>query len=238
MERRWIQVGGCAGVVGVAVSLATFSLLGSSPESSASATSIGDYVLHHQGRTTAVGVMVTVSAALIAWFVGTYSWVLHRNDRQTPLGFASLVTGGALVMLLIWDGLLDVAMSFLSHQASAAHSSTMTELYQLENGVVMPGAFGLIPAALLVAIAAAGWRGIAGGPVVGGVSAVLGVLSAAGGIIGLTTMNGGMSSPVSFAPAAGISVMTLVLGIGMLRHPPVDVVAADDGRREAAAATV
>lgn len=218
MARRWIQLGGAAGVAGVVVALATFPLLGTSPDSSASATKIGDYVVHHQHQGTAVGLMVVLTAVLLGWFFATYAWVLHGNDRETPLGSVTVVTGAGLVALGVWDGILDVAMAFLSHQPSAVHSGAMVEMYQLENGIVMPGAFGLVAAAFLAAMAAAAFRGIAGPRWLGVLGSVLAVLSAAGGVVALTTINGGMSSPLSFAPLVGISLSALILGVAMLRE--------------------
>lgn len=219
MDRRWIQLGGAAGVVGIVVALATFPLLGTSPDSTASATQIGDYVLHHQHQDIAVGLMVTVTAVLFSWFVATYGWMLHHNDPESPLGLLAVVTGTGLVALTVWDGILDVAMAFLSHQSSAVHSGAMTEMYQLENGIVMPGAFGLVETAFLATVAVAAFRGITGARRLGYLWTALAVLSAAGGVIGLSTVNGGMSSPVSFAPLFGISVSAVVLGVGMLRDP-------------------
>ena len=238
MGRRWIQVGGGAGVAAIAVALATFPLLGSSPDSSASAAKIGDYVVHHRDQLTAVGLMVTASAVLFAWFVATYGWVLHRNDRETPLGFLTVVTGAGVVGLIVWDGITDVAMAFLSHQPSAAGSAAMTQLYQFENGIVMPGAVGLVEAAFLAAVTAAAFRGAAGTRRLGYLWAVLAVLSAAGGIAALSTVNGGMNSPLSFAPLFGISLTAVVLGIGMLRDRLVVAVVGGERTPQEAAVTV
>ena len=220
MGRRWIQLGGGAGVAAIVVALATFPLLGSSPDSSGSAAEIGVYVTEHQDQLTAVGLMVTLSAVLFAWFVATFGWLLHRNEEGTPLGFLTLVTGSAVVVLIVFDGLLDVAMAFLSHQANAPQSAAMTELYQLENGIVMPGAVGLVVAAFLAAVAAAAFRAVAGVSWSGYLWSALAAMSAAGGVIALTTVDGGMSSPVSFAPLFGISLSSVVLGISLLRLRP------------------
>jgi hypothetical protein len=236
MARRWIRLGGGAGVVAVVVALASFPLNGSSPDSSASPVKIGDYVLHHQHQLTATGLLAVLSAALLTWFFASYAWLLHRNDPETPLGFVAAVSGAGLVAVLVADGMLDVAMSFLSHQSAAVHSSAMTELYQVENGVVVPGAFGLVAAAFLVAVAAAAFRGVAGVRWVGYLASVLAPLAAAGGVVGLTTLGGGMSSPLSFAPAFGISLTALVLGVGMLRDQFADVVLGDGRRQEATVA--
>jgi MFS family permease len=195
---------------------------GSSPTSSASAAAIGDYVVQHQGHYTAVGLMVVLSATLFGWFVATYSWVVQREAGETPLGLVALVTGCGLVALLAWDGILEVALAFLSHEGSAVHSPAMTELYQLENGVVMPGAYGFVAAAFLVAVAAAAFAGVGARPV-GYFASLLAVLSAAGGVSGLSTVDGGTSSPVSYAPAVATVLITLVLAVGLLRRPGVDV---------------
>jgi len=232
-----MQLGGGAGVAAVVVALATFPLLGSSPDSSASAAQIGAYVSQHQNQLTAVGVMVTVSAVLYGWFAATYGWLLHSSARDTPLGFLSGVTGAVIAGLLVWDGILDVAMAFLSHQPSAAQAATMTGLYQLENGIVMPGAVGLVAAAFLGTAAAAAFRAVAGARRLGYLWAVLAVLSAAGGLIALSTVNGGMSSPLSFAPLLAVSLAAVVLGVGMMRHGRSAEVGEDGRQLQGAPAT-
>jgi hypothetical protein len=218
MDRRWIQVGGAAGIAGIVVALGTFPLLGTSPDSSASVAQMGDYVLRHQRPLTAVGVMVVVSAVLFAWFVASYGWWVHQAIPDAPLGLLTVVTGTAVAGLIVLDGFLDVAMVFLSHQSStSAHSPAMTDLYQLENGIVMPGAVGLVGAAFLASVAVAAWRAVAGTRRWAYVWAALAMLSAAGGVIALCTVNGGMSSPLSYAPLFGVSLATVVIGVVMVR---------------------
>lgn len=222
MSRLWVRVGGAVGIGGVLVVLATIPMQGSSPKTSASATVIGDFVAAHQAQYKATGLMVVLAAALASWLLATYAWLLHRERRDAPLGLIALLAGSGVVLVLACDGALEVALSFLSGQPSTVHSPVMVELYQLFNGVVMPGVAGFFVAAWLVAVAAAAFQQVVGPRWLGYLSGVLATASVAGGASGLTSIDGGTSSPVSYAPAIGFTGVVLILSVVLLRWPRLE----------------
>lgn len=236
MSGRWVQLGGAAGVAGVVVAASTFAFAGSGPKSSASAVTIGDFMAAHQGAYKATGLMVVLGAAILMWFIASYAWVLHREEPETPLGLIALLAGAGFLIVLTLDGIVDVALAFVSTSSTAVHSAVMLELYQLDS-IVMPGAAGFVAAVLLAVVAVAAWRGSVGARWLGYLSGILAVLSAAGSVAGLTSVDGGSSSPVSFAPATGTSIVVLILGVVMMRWS-ASPVAAELASRASAAAPV
>jgi hypothetical protein len=217
MRDWWMRAGGLAGIAGVVVGLATFPMVGSSPKSSASVSVIASYVARHQTGLRLVGVLVVLASALLSWFAGTFVWDLFDRDRRSPVGVIALLGASGMVMFLAWDGMLEVALSFAARQGVGT-GSVVSVLYTLENGVVMPGAYGFLVAVFLVAVAAAALRGIVLSAWVGYLSLLLAGLSVAGGSMGLSSIDGGMSSPVSYAPVVATSVVPVIIAVGLLRR--------------------
>jgi hypothetical protein len=217
MRNRWIRAGGIAGIAGILAALATVPMVGSSPKSSAPVAELTHYAIQHQDRLRLIGLLVVLSAALLAWFAATFSWVLLDRERGSPLGFLAALLSAGMVTLLALDGILEVALSFTGHRGPGPDSG-LSVIYLLENGIVMPGAYGLFTAAFLVVVAVAAFRGLVVRAWVGYLSLVLALLSAAAGCVALTTIDGGTSSAVSFSPAIATVVVTMIVAIGLLRE--------------------
>jgi hypothetical protein len=178
---------------------------------------IASYVARHQTGLRLVGVLVVLASALLSWFAGTFVWDLFDRDRRSPVGVIALLGARGMMMFLAWDGMLEVALSFTARQGVGT-GSVVSVLYTLENGVVMPGAYGFLVAVFLVAVAAAALRGIVLSAWVGYLSLLLAELSVAGGSMGLSSIDGGMSSPVSYAPVVATSVVPVIIAVGLLRR--------------------
>jgi len=216
MADTWVRTTGAVGFAGVAAAVATIPFAGSSPKSSSNATAIAAYVVAHQAQLRTAGLLVVVSAALFLWFAGSYAWLLHRRDNRSPLWVIALGASVAMTGLLLWDGLLSVAMSYLSRGRVDSSSALVAE-YELWNGVVMPGGFGFVMTVFLVATAVSAFRGVIGGKGVGYLAATLALLTVVSGVGGLTTVDGGTNSPVSFAPAASMAIVVVTLSLIFVR---------------------
>lgn len=115
-----------------------------------------------------------------------------------------------------FDGLTLTALVLVSKQGVRADSALTRAFFDLQNGVILPGAFGFVMAVLLTAIGVVTLRRSFAAPWLGWVSAVFAALSVLSGILGLTLTNGG-TTPFSYFPAIGIGVIAIVSGIYMLR---------------------
>lgn len=216
MRNRWIRAGAIAGIAGVLAAVVATPLQGSAPKSSAPVSELTRYAIQHQDQLRLVGLLVVLSAALLAWFAGTFFWALWNREHRSPLGVIGALASAAMVSLLAWDGILFAVLSFAGHGGPVSGPG-LSVIYLLENGIVMPGAYGFFTAAFLVIVAVAALRGLVVRAWVAYLSFVLALLSAAGGCLGLTSIDGGTSSPVSFAPAIATAVVTLIVAIGLLR---------------------
>jgi len=110
------------------------------------------------------------------------------------------------------------ALEFLSRQGGLTDPSVIRTFYDLQNGIIMPGAFGFVAAVFLTSLGAAMVRGVFAAPWVGWLSLVFAALSLVSGILGLTTSSGG-TSPLGYFPAIGFVLIGLISSIFMLRTP-------------------
>jgi hypothetical protein len=163
-------------------------------------------------------VLVMLAAPLLLWFGGTLAALLRARDPRSPLGVIVLGAVATMVGFLAWDGLTQTALAYLGQQGAAANAPAITALYDLQDGIVMPGAYGFVAAVFLVAAGLAMLRGVVASRWLGVLSLVFAALSVAGGTLGLTLVNGGSVSPVSYSPAIGTSVVSVIVSIYMLRR--------------------
>lgn len=118
------------------------------------------------------------------------------------------------------DGLPFTALEFLVKQGGLTDPSLTRIFYDLQNGIIMPGAFGFMAAVFLVAFGSAALRRVFTAPWLGWLSFVLAGFAVAGSILGLTLTNGGTMFPFGFLPAIGFVVVVLITSIYMLRYRP------------------
>ncbi|HEV7679094.1 MAG TPA: hypothetical protein VGQ42_11045 [Candidatus Dormibacteraeota bacterium] len=215
----WVRSGGIAGIASCIAAISTFSLLGTAPDSDAGAAQVAAYVSAQRSGLIASGVLVMLAAGLILWFGGTLAGMLRARDPRSPVGLIVLASVAAMVVFLGWDGITQTALAFLSRQGSAqANAAVITALFDLQNGIVMPGAYGFVAAVFLIAVGVAALGGLFAARWLGWLSLVFAALSLAGATMGLTLVNGGTVSPVSYSPAIATAVVTLIASIFMLRR--------------------
>jgi hypothetical protein len=220
MDAEWERSGGAAGIAGCIAAGVTFGLIGNPPDATASAAAITTYAQGQRTGLLASGVLVMAAVGLLLWFIASMAGVLRAADRRSPLGLIVLGAGVAMLGMLAWDGLLQTVVVFLAGQGGAsANGPAITALYDLQDGLVMPGAFGFFAAVFLGALGLAIVRGHYGRRWAGYLSIVLALPTLIGAILGLTMLTGGSMFPLSFSPAISSILMTLILGVRMLRVP-------------------
>ena len=215
--RRWVQAGGMAGIAAFIVTVASFSIQGNVPASSSSVAQITNYVTSHRSSVLAGTVLAVVIAALILWSAGTLARLVHARDEQSPLGMIALAAGAGIALILSLDGITLTALEFVSRQGGVVNPSLTRVLFELQNGIIMPGAFGCVAAVWLVAVGVAAVRGIFAAPWLGWLSFVFAALAAAGSLLGLTSLDGG-TSVFGYLPAIGSGVILLFSSIFMVRE--------------------
>jgi hypothetical protein len=224
LDRRWIQVGGAAGVVAAALEVAAGVVAGGAPSGSATTAEVTTYLSAHRSGILAQTVLAVAGLAFGAWFLGTLARLIQTRDSRSPLGLIALVGGTAALAVAAFDGLTLTTLEFVSEQGGPADPALTRAFFDLQNGIVMPGAFGLIITVFLVAVGVAILRRTFAARWLGWLSIVFSALSVLSGLLGLTLKNGG-TTPFSYFPAIGFGVIAIASGIYMLRDR-VDVAAA------------
>ena len=223
--RRWLQVGGIAGIAAFVVITASFSTAGNLPASNSSVTQIANYLTSNRSSVMIGTALTVVAAGLILWFVGTLARLLHARDEHSPLGLIVLGAGVGMAMITSLDSLTLTALEFLSKQGGLTDPAVTRSFYDLENGIIMPGAFGCIAAVFLIAVGVAAVRRMFAAPWLGGLSFLFAALAVVGSLLGLTSTDGG-TSVFGFMPAIGSGVILLIASVFMLRDTATGVVRA------------
>jgi hypothetical protein len=223
--RRWVQAGGGAGIAAFIVITAGFSTNGSLPASNASATQIANYLTSHRSSVLVGTALTVVAAGLILWFAGTLARLLHARDQHSPLGLIVLGAGVGMAVITSLDSLTLTALEFLSKQGGLTDPAVTRTFYDLQNGIIMPGAFGCIAAVMLAAIGASAVRRIFAAPWLGWLSFLFAALAVTGSLVGLTSTSGGTSA-FGFMPAVGSGVILLISSIFMVRDSAAGIVPA------------
>jgi hypothetical protein len=218
--RRWVQTGGAAGILSfVLVALSFIVNSPNSPDSDAAVKDIVAFLNANRNGIIVADVLVIAAAVVILWYGATLSRLMGERDETSPLGTVMLGSSAAMSVLFIWDGLSLTLLAFLSKQSGGlSDQSTVRALYDLFNGIVMPGGFGFVAAIFLTAVGLGMVRGKFASRWLGHLSLVFAPVSIAGGVLGLTQTTGGTSSPVSFSPAIGSMTIVLLSSIYMLRY--------------------
>jgi hypothetical protein len=216
LGRAWIRAGGVAAIVAAVLEVASGIAAGGAPAANSSTSKITDYLTSHRSGILTQTVLAVAGLAVALWFLGTVARLIQTRDGRSPLGLISLAAGAAAVAVAAFDGLTLTVLVFVVKEGGLTDPSLTHAFFDLENGVVMPGAFGFMIAVFLIALGVAIIRGAFAAPWVGWLSLVLAALSVLSGVLGLTLTNGG-TTPFSYFPAAGFGLVAIISGIFMIR---------------------
>ena len=214
---RFVKTGGLAGIVASLFGIASFLSAGSSPDASASVEDITNYLV--QGRTgmVATTVLLMLAAACLCCFAAVVANMVREREGGGPLPGLLILAAALTVSLLAWDSLPLLALSFAGGlPGGAGDGSVIRALYALANGIIMPGAYGVFAALFIGTLAIAALRGAFATRWLGFVLLAFAALSLTGGLIGLSQVDGGTSSVLSYSPAFVTILTSLLCGIAMI----------------------
>ncbi len=217
ISRRSVQFGGAVGITAVVVLLGAVFAATDSLSSSSSAAQISGYLTSHRSGVLAQTALTVLGSALMLCFAATLGRMLHARDQHSPLGMIVLAAGAGMAAIASFDGITLSALVFVSGRGGLTDPALTRTFFDLQNGLIMPGAFGCIAAVLLAAIGAAAVRRVFAAAWLGWLSFVLAALALAGSMIGLTSVTGGTSA-LGYFPALGASVVVLIASVFMLRE--------------------
>jgi len=216
LDRRWVQLGGVMGIAACLLLLSAGFVASNTLSSNASTVQITHYLTSHRSGVLAQTVLDVAGSALALWFAGTLVRLLLIRDRRSPLGLVVLAAGIGMTAVASLDGITLTVLEFLSRQGGLGDPSVTRAFYDLQNGVIMPGAFGCIAAVFLASLGVAMLRGVFAARWVGWLSLLLAALSVLSSVVGLTIASGG-TSVVGYFPAVGFVLIGLISSIFMLR---------------------
>ncbi len=216
ISRRFVQFGGAVGIAAVVVLLGAVFAASDSLSSSSSAAQISGYLTSHRSGVLTQTALTVLGSALMLCFAATLGRMLHARDQHSPLGMIVLAAGAGMAAIASFDGITLSALVFVSGQGRLTDPALTRTFFDLQNGLIMPGAFGCIAAVLLAAVGTAAVRRVFAAAWLGWLSFVLAALSLAGSMIGLTSVTGGTSA-LGYSPALGASIVVLIASVFMLR---------------------
>jgi hypothetical protein len=217
IERRWVQIGGLAGVLGCLVLVGSAFTVNNTLSSNSTTDQIQSYLTSNKNGVLAETLLTVIAMALFLWFTATLVQLLHERDPRSPLGFIVLVSGLAMAITSSLDGLPLTALVFLSKQGTPSDPSLVRAFYDLENGIIMPGVFGFLAAIFLAAFGIAVIRHVFASAWLGWLSVGFAALAVVGGAAGLMSTGGG-TSIFGFFPLGSVLVI-LITSIFMVRYP-------------------
>jgi hypothetical protein len=213
-----VQLGGVAGILACVLLVSAGIVTSNTLSADASTAQITHYLTSNRSGVLTQTVLDVAGSALSLWFGATLARLLHVRDRHSPLGLIVLAAGVGMTAIASLDGLTLTALEFVSKQGGLTDPSVIRTFYDLQSGIIMPGAFGCIAAVFLASVGAAMVRRVFAAPWVGWLSFALAGLSVVSSVVGLTITNGGTSA-LGFFPAIGFVLITFISSIFMLREP-------------------
>jgi hypothetical protein len=212
-----VRAGGIAGILTTALGIGSFVAAGNSPDSTASVKDISQYLVQSRGGIVASAVLLILAGAVLCYFNATLASLVRERTGEGALSTMIVISGAIMVSLLVWDGLPVLALAFTAGQPGGlGDGAAMRALYELENGIIMPGAFGVLAAAFLVTTAVAALRGAFAARWFGYLLLAFAAVSMVGAVLGLTQASGGSASPLSYAPAFVTFPAILIAGVFMV----------------------
>jgi hypothetical protein len=216
----WVRTGGALGVLAVVVLVGGPIALGGigSLTSSSTPAAISSYLASHEGSILGLTLTTVLGTAIGLWFLATVARIIHERDHDSPLGLIALASGAVATAISAFDGVTLSALVYLHKQGGPTDPALVRAFFDLQNGLIMPGLFGLFIAGFLVAIGVAMIRGHLARPWVGWLAVVLAVFSSAGAATGLFSLSGG-TTIVGYSPVISFGIVALITSIYMLRTP-------------------
>ncbi len=216
ISRRFVQFGGAVGIAAVVVLLGAVFAASDTLSSSSSVAHISGYLTSHRSGVLTQTALTVLGSALMLCFAATLGRLLHARDQHSPLGMIVLAAGAGMAAIASLDGITLSALVFASKQGGLTAPALTRTFFDLQNGLIMPGAFGCMAAVLLAAIGTAAVRRVFAASWLGWLSFVLAGLALAGSMIGLTSAGGGTAA-LGYSPALGASIVMLISSVFMLR---------------------
>ena len=222
----WVRTGGALGLLSVVLLAGAPIALGGIGSLTGSSTpaAISSYLAAHSASILALTLFTVLGTAVGAWFIATVARVIHERDHASPLGMIALATGAIATSISAFDGVTLSALVYLQKQGGPTDPALTRVLFDLQNGLIMPGLFGFFMAVFLVAIGVAMIRGHLARTWVGWLAMVFAALAAVGAATGLSSVSGG-TSIVGYSPVIGYGIIAVITSIYMLRtrQPAVSV---------------
>jgi hypothetical protein len=216
----WERVGGALGLLSVVVLVGgsiTFALP-TSLTSSSTPSAISAYVAAHGSSVLTLTLTTVLGTAIGLWFIATVARLIHQADSQSPLGMIALASGAVATAISAFDGVTLSVLVYLHKQGGPPDPALVRALFDLQNGLIMPGLFGFFVAGFLAAVGVAMIRGQLARPWTGWFTLLLAALAIAGAATGLTSVSGG-TTLIGYSPVVSYGVFTLITSIYLLRTP-------------------
>jgi hypothetical protein len=221
-ENRWEQAGAAAGVVFVALILASIFIVPSAPHINASFVNIATFYVSNRGGLLTAALLGTLGSVFFLWFVSHLRHVLQRAEGGSEaLSPIVLVSGTAVAVLGVLTAIPQATLAFGSHRIELiTNPGVVRSLFYMNN--ILLGMLSIAIALFLVAASLAMVRKELVAPPLG----YAGLLFAAAAFIAgisafyVTTYSAGW---VGLQMGAGIATLAwvLVASIVMLARPEV-----------------
>jgi hypothetical protein len=221
-ENRWEQAGAAAGVVFVALILASIFVVPAAPHINASFLNIANFYASNRGGLLTSALLGTLGSVFFLWFVSHLRHVLQRAEGGSEaLSPIVLVSGTAVAVLGVLSAIPQATLAFGSHRIELiTNAGVVRSLFYMNN--ILLGMLSIAIALFLVAASVAMVRKELVAPPLG----YAGLLFAAAAFIGgisafyVTTYS---AAWVGLQMGAGIATLAwvLVASIVMLARPEV-----------------
>jgi hypothetical protein len=226
-ERTWERYGAGSGIVFFVLLLASVIVAPLPPSVTASASEITSYFNDNRASVLLSGILGSLAAMALLWFVGHLRHVLQRAEGGAEK-FSPMVYGTGLMIatLGLLGALPGTMLAFMADQSGATGNAPL--MIALNDATQIIFAMLAIPAALF--LGTAGWamvRGELARPWLGWLGMVIGVISLAGGIAGFYATSASQLALVgAFAGGIGLGLWVAIAGGVMLYQPEVERAAA------------
>lgn len=216
---QWNKVAGVVGLLSMAFLIAGLITEPNKPISSSSAISAIVANVSSHPHMQVIATSLNIFAVIL--FLG-YAAISARRTRSAqhdaPWAPWMMAAATAFAVFAVMDAVLTTAMAFAAQQGSLSAEPELTRvLYDLYDGILMPGAAHLALAGYLALVAVQAFAGRIGPRWAGWAAAVFAALALVNGFVGLTVSSGG-SFPLAPVAVAGFILVTIVGSISMLRE--------------------
>ena len=216
-DKRWIQLGGLAGIIYVAASLVGEFIAPSSPNLNASIATITAYFTGHRHAVMAGQIIMAGGFAFALWWLGTLGHTFGKlGERRDPLGWIAVTAGVASATLALVSNSPMTLLAILAAQPNGlANGPVVRAVFDL------PPIFGGVSLVLFAAFASslgigAARRGMVGSWL-GWLGFVVGIAAGVGGGAQLALGGPSAMNTVYTAGLIGFAIVVLILSVQMLR---------------------